>query len=126
MDERVTFFKERDINDELVRKQLKIVQDLRALLEKWEKSKENAEKNKTQLILTESGLREFKEEIEDRSKEEKEIEKPNEIVDIVENTLEFNRQQQGGELKILTPNQMLSRLPVSLAQFKEGKNSEKL
>ena len=126
MDERVTFFKERDINDELVRKQFKIVQDLRALLEKWEKSKENAEKNKTQLILTESGLREFKEEIEDRSKEEKEIEKPNEIVDIVENTLEFNRQQQGGELKILTPNQMLSRLPVSLAQFKEGKNSEKL
>ena len=126
MDERVTFFKERDINDELGRKQLKIVQDLRALLEKWEKSKENAEKNKTQLILTESGLREFKEEIEDRSKEEKEIEKPNEIVDIVENTLEFNRQQQGGELKILTPNQMLSRLPVSLAQFKEGKNSEKL
>ena len=96
------------------------------MLEKWEKSKENAEKNKTQLILTESGLREFKEEIEDRSKEEKEIEKPNEIVDIVENTLEFNRQQQGGELKILTPNQMLSRLPVSLAQFKEGKNSEKL
>ena len=126
MDERVTFFKERDINDELVRKQFKIVQDLRALLEKWEKSKENAEKNKTQLILTESGLREFKEEIEDRSKEEKEIEKPNEIVDIVETTLEFNRQQQGGELKILTPNQMLSRLPVSLAQFKEGKNSEKL
>ena len=40
---------------------------------------------------------------------------------------EFNRQnQQGKGLKILTPNQMLSRLPISLAQLKEGNNSEKL
>ena len=29
-------------------------------------------------------------------------------------------------LKILTPNQMLSRLPISLAQLKAGNNSEKL
>ena len=28
-------------------------------------------------------------------------------------------------LKILTPNQMLSRLPISLAQLKAGNNSEK-
>ena len=34
--------------------------------------------------------------------------------------------QQGQGLKILTPNQMLSRLPISLAQLKEGNNSEKL
>ena len=40
--------------------------------------------------------------------------------------LEFNRQQQGQGLKILTPNQMLSRLPISLAQLKTGNNSEKL
>ena len=40
--------------------------------------------------------------------------------------LEFNRQQQGQRLKILTPNQMLSRLPISLAQLKAGNNSEKL
>ena len=37
------------------------------------------------------------------SEEEKEIENPNERVDIVENFLEFNRQQQGQGLKILTP-----------------------
>ena len=38
---------------------------------------------------------------------------------------DFNRQnQQGKGLK--TPNQMLSRLPISLAQLKEGNNSEKL
>ena len=30
------------------------------------------------------------------------------------------------ELKSLTPNQMLSRLPNSLAQLKTGNNSEKL
>ena len=30
------------------------------------------------------------------------------------------------ELKILTPNQMLSRLPITLAQLKAGNNSEKL
>ena len=29
-------------------------------------------------------------------------------------------------LKILTPNQMLSRLTISLAQLKAGNNSEKL
>ena len=33
---------------------------------------------------------------------------------------------KGQGLKILTPNQMLSRLPISLAQLKAGNNSEKL
>ena len=49
--------------------------------------------------------------------EEKEIEKPNEIVNIVEEILEFNKQKQEGKgLKILTPDRMLSRLPITLAQ----------
>ena len=61
------------------------------------------------------------------SEKEKEIEKPNEIVDIVEKILEFNdRTQRGQGLKILTPDQMLSRLPITLAQLKAGNNSEKL
>ena len=61
------------------------------------------------------------------SDDEKEIEKPNEIVDIVEKILELNNQnQQGQGLKIITPDQMLSRLPISLAQLKAGNNSEKL
>ena len=34
--------------------------------------------------------------------------------------------QLGKCLKILAPNQMLSRLPISLAQLKAGNNSEKL
>ena len=50
-----------------------------------------------------------------QSEEEKKIEKPNEIVNIVEKILKFNKQiQSGGGLKILTPDQMLSRLPITL------------
>ena len=33
---------------------------------------------------------------------------------------------KGSGLKILTPNQMLSRLPITLAQLKAGNYSEKL
>ena len=45
----------------------------------------------------------------------------------VEMILNFNKQDQEGKgLKILTPNQMLSRLPITLAQLKAGSNSEKL
>ena len=36
------------------------------------------------------------------------------------------RNQEGKGIKILTPNQMLSRLSISLAQLKAGNNSEKL
>ena len=60
------------------------------------------------------------------NKEEKETEDPDEIVNLVQMILEFNRQLQEQGLKILTPNQMLSRLPFSLAQLKAGNNSEKL
>ena len=38
----------------------------------------------------------------------------------------FSNDVEGKGLKILTPNQMLSRLPISLAQLKAGNNSEKL
>ena len=34
--------------------------------------------------------------------------------------------QEGKGLKILTPNQMLKRLPIALAQVKVGNNSESL
>ena len=49
------------------------------------------------------------------------------IVEIVKEILKFNEQNQPGKgLKILAPNQMLSRLPISLAQLKAEINSEKL
>ena len=55
------------------------------------------------------------------------IEENEKITNIVEHILYFSQLEQKGEgLKILTPNQMLSRLPISLAQLKAGNNSEKL
>ena len=57
----------------------------------------------------------------------KKIEKPDKIIKIVKRILKFNKQQQSWTgLKILTPNQMLSRLPMALAQLKAGNNSERL
>ena len=62
------------------------------------------------------------------SKEEIENEKPDKVLKIVEEIAIFNRENQkqhGLALKILTPNQMLSRLPISLAKLKAENNSEK-
>ena len=55
------------------------------------------------------------------------IGKNEKIIDIVEKIIELNSENLLGLcLKILTPNQMFSRLPISLAQLKAGNNSEKL
>ena len=84
-------------------------------------------KNNKLVNIIKSGLSDLKNEIEDMSEEEKENEKPSQIIDIVEKILEFNKQNQPGQgLKILTPDQMLSRLPITLAQLKAGNNSQKL
>ena len=56
----------------------------------------------------------------------KKVKNRNNMMEIVELILKFNQLDQGDGLKILTPNQMLSRLPISLAQLKAGNNSEKL
>ena len=57
-------------------------------------------------------------------KEERGTEKPDNIVKLVEEILSFNKQKQEGQgIKILTPNQMLSRLSISLAQSEAGNNS---
>ena len=71
----------------------------------------------------------LKDQIKKMSEDEKKTEKPDKILKIVKEILDFNKQirkQQGLELKIRTPNQMLRRLPISLAQLKVGNNSEKL
>ena len=63
------------------------------------------------------------------SEDEKRTEQPDKVLEIVKKILDFNEKiwkWQGLGLKILTPNQMLSRLTISLAQLKAGNNSEKL
>ena len=88
----------------------------------------NDRKRNNELVnMINGGLKDLKEEIKEMSEEEREIEKPDKIVEIVEEILKFNKENQGGKgIKILTPNQLLSRLPISLAQLKAGNNSEKL
>ena len=63
------------------------------------------------------------------SKDEKKIEQPDKILEIVEEIIIFNRENQnqsGKGLKILTPDQMLSRLPITFAQLKAENNSKNL
>ena len=62
------------------------------------------------------------------SEVEIENENPELTAKIVEKILKFNKQdqQKGQGIKILTPNQMLNRLPIALAQLQAGNNSNKL
>ena len=87
----------------------------------------NRKKNNGLVNVIKSGLSDLKDEIKKMSEDEKEIEKPDKILRIVEEILDFNNNQNqiGEGLKILTPNQMLSRLPIFLAQLNAGNNSEK-
>ena len=74
-------------------------------------------KNKGLVNVIKSGLIDVKNEIKNISEEKKEIEKPNEIINIVVN----KQNQQGQELKILTPEQILSRVSI----IKAENNSQK-
>ena len=85
------------------------------------------EKNSKLVNAFISGLKDLKEEIKEMYEEEIKIEKSDMIVKIVEEILRFNKQKQETKgIKTLTPNQMLSGLPVTLAQLRAGNNSEKL
>ena len=83
------------------------MQDLGDLLGKLWRLKINPERNKIQVGLINSGLRDLKEEIEYMGEQEKQTENPDEIANIVKMILQFNRQQQGQGLKILNPNQIV-------------------
>ena len=110
---------ETDINDELFKKHFNFQRPSSMVKDLYKTN--HGEKNSKLVSVINSGLKDFKE----MSKEEREIEKPNEIVEIVKEILNFNKQnQQGQGLKILTPSQILTRLPISLAQLKAGNNSE--
>ena len=77
--------------------------------------------------MIKSGLSDLKSKIEKMSEDQIRIGKPYEILDIVKKIFEFNKQNQEGQgLKVLTPSQLLSKIPISLAQLKAENNSEKL
>ena len=68
--------KERKINRELVKKYF-FNNDLGNLLKNFKKSKNNLKRNKIQVDMINSGLKDVKEEITNMSEEEKKLEKPN-------------------------------------------------
>ena len=97
-----------------------------ALLKELYRTK-NKKENRKLVDLIKSGLRDLKDEIKEMSENEIEIERPDELVDLVQEILEFNGQNQEGQgLEILTPQQMLNRLPISLAQLQTRNNLQKL
>ena len=115
---------ETDINEELFEKYFKI-QKPSDMLMYLNKTNDKEENNKLVNMIN-SGLKDLEEEIKKMSEEEKKIDDPEFIVEIVKKILKFNEQNQPGKgLKFLTPNQMLSGLPISLTQVKAGNNSEK-
>ena len=116
--------KEAKINKELFNKHFHY-QTPSALLKDLYKINDK-EKNRLLVSVINTGLKDLKKEITKMSEEEKKIEDPELIVIIAEEILKFNKQNQQGEgIKILTPNQLLSRLPISVAQLQAGNNSVK-
>ena len=122
--DRLTDLKERDIGHELVENHFQ-VNSLNNILKELKRSKINQKKKKLQVSMIKSGLINLAKEIKDMCEQERENEGPDEMLNIVENILEFNTQQEGQGLEFLMPNQMLSRLPISLAQLKAENNCEK-
>ena len=84
-------------------------------------------RNENRVYLIKEVLNKMKRDIKNLSENRKFMIKENKkIINIVECILYFNQLDQSGQgLKILTPNQMLSRLLISLAQLNAGNNSEK-
>ena len=77
--------------------------------------------------LIQESFRDFKDVVEAISEGDEKDNGIN-ILNIVDKIFELalkEQKQKGQELKILTPNQMLCRLPISLAQLKAGNNSAK-
>ena len=118
----------KDINNDL----LKTYFNFSAPIDLTKKLFERKDKKKNGELVEEMKNRwsNLKDEIKKISKEEIKTEKSNEILGIVNEILDFNKmikkRQEVLGLKILTPNQMLSRLSITLAQLKAGNNSEKL
>ena len=105
------------INNKLFKNHFKVEKP--ALMYKALYETNNDKEKNTKLVnIFNSGLEDLEKEIQEMSKEEIEIEKPYNIVKVVKKILEINKiNQEGKGLKILTPNQILSRLPISLAHL---------
>ena len=119
--------KEQNINSELLKRYFNY-QSPSKMYNILSDTKNTQKKYNIQVNLIKSGLINLKIDIGNATKDDtKKIEEMNKIAGIAELILYFNNDdQQGQSLKVLAPNQMLSRLPITLALLKAGNNSKKL
>ena len=85
-------------------------------------------RNEDQVYVIKKVLNKMKKTIKNVPKNKRfKIEENKKIINIVERTFYLHQLDQSGKgLKILTPEQMLGRLSITLAELKAGNNSENL
>ena len=117
---------EKNISDKLFKKCITNYQSPSDMHKKLRET--DGSRNENRVFLIKLVLNEMKNTIENGPENKIfKIEENEKIINIVERILYFNQQNQAWqELKILTPNQMFSRLPIFSAQLKAGNNSEKV
>ena len=119
---------EKNINNKLFKEYFTSYQSPSDMYKKLHETE--GRRNENQVYLIKQVLNEMKKVIKnvhEKKKKTFKIEENKKIINIAERILYFNQLYQSGQgLKILTPNQILSRLLISLAHLKGGNNSEKL
>ena len=106
---------EKNINNELFKKYFTDYQSPSDMYKKLRETE--GKKDEDQVYLVKKVLNRTKKSIKKLSEDRKPMIEENEkMINIVEHILYFNQlEQKGGGLKILIPNQMFSRLPITLA-----------
>ena len=117
---------EKNINNKLFKEYFTNYQSPSDMYKKFSETEGTRNENQAYLIKLVSNK--MKKIIENASENKTfKIEEKEKIINIVERIFYFNQfNQKRKGFKILTPSQMLSRLPISLAQLKAGNNSVKL
>ena len=108
---------EKNINNKLLKEYFTNYQNPSDMYKKLRETEST--RNENRVYLTKRVLNQMKKVIENVPENKIfKIEENEKIIDIVERILYFNQlNQEGKGSKILTPSQMLSRLPISLAQL---------
>ena len=117
---------EKNIINKLYKEYFTIYQSRSHMYKKLRKTE--GEKNEDQVYLIKEVLNRMEKAIKNVSENRTfKIKENKKKINIVERILYFNQlERKGQRLEILTPNQMLRRLPITLAQLKAENNSEKL
>ena len=119
--------KEQNINNESFKEYFTDYQSPSNMYKKLSET-ENAEINQTKVDFIKKILSKLQKTVDYVPNDNTfKIEENEKIINIVKRILVFNDKIQSGQgIKILAPNQMLSRLPISFAQLKAGDNSERV